>query len=230
VTDAASRVVTIDLRTDTVVSTVSTGGADNLRADELAYDPTDGLLLVVNNADTPPFATLIHVNKMTGALTLGARVTVDAAHGVDAQNGAEQPVWDPGTGRFFLSIPQIGPNVKDGGVVRIDPVTAVVEHTFPVEFCSPAGLTLGPNEDVLVGCSTVFDTAGNVWNPTGTVTAAPKDVILNVVKGSTKDVPGAGAGDEVWFNSGDGNYYATGSGSPFVPFRLPRPREQPRSA
>jgi len=26
-----------------------------------------------------------------------------------------------------------------------------------------------------------------------------------------------GAGDEVWFNEGDGNYYATGSGSPFRP-------------
>ena len=26
-----------------------------------------------------------------------------------------------------------------------------------------------------------------------------------------------GAGDEVWFNSGDGNYYATGSGSPERP-------------
>ena len=45
VTDAASRVVSIDLRTDTVVSSVSTGGADNFRADELAYDSKDGLLL-----------------------------------------------------------------------------------------------------------------------------------------------------------------------------------------
>src|SRR5262249_12295787 len=30
-------------------------------------------------------------------------------------------------------------------------------------------------------------------------------------------VLGIGAGDEVWFNAGDGNYYATGSGSPFRP-------------
>jgi hypothetical protein len=38
VTDAPSRVVSIDLRTDTMVSIVSTGGADNFRADEMAYD------------------------------------------------------------------------------------------------------------------------------------------------------------------------------------------------
>jgi hypothetical protein len=63
----------------------------------------------------------------------------------------------------------------------------------------------------------VFDTAGNVWDPNGTVMAAPKDVILNVRTGGTKDVLGVGAGDEVWFNPGDGNYYATGSGRPFRP-------------
>ncbi len=217
VTDAASRVVSIDLRTDAVVSSVSTGGADNFRADELAYDPKDGLLLVINPNDTPPFGTLIKVNKATGHLTVATPITLDAAHGVDARDGAEQPVWDPGTGKFFLSIPQIGPNEKDGGVVRINPTTGVVETTYPVEFCGPAGLTRGPRHELLIGCNKVFDTANNVWNPAGTVTAAPKDVILDVKTGGTTDVRGVGAGDEVWFNSGDGNYYATGSGSPLRP-------------
>ena len=64
----------------------------------------------------------------------------------------------------------------------------------------------------------VFDTAGNVWDPNGTVTAAPNDVIIDAKDGSIdKRVRGVGAGDEVWFNAGDGNYYATGSGSPFRP-------------
>ena len=68
VTDAPSRVVSIDLRTDLVVDTISTGGAPDLRADEVAYDPEHGLLLAVNNADSPPFATLIHVDAHTGHL------------------------------------------------------------------------------------------------------------------------------------------------------------------
>jgi hypothetical protein len=67
VTDANSRVVTIDLRNNSTASNASTGGAPGLRADELAYDPTHGLLLVVNNADTPPFATLISVNQTTAS-------------------------------------------------------------------------------------------------------------------------------------------------------------------
>ena len=220
VTDAGSRVVTIDLRNGATVADVVTRAGDQTRADELAYDSRDGLLLVINNvqfAGHPPFATLIKVNKVTGALTVGTSISLDAANGVDAQDGAEQPVWDPGTGKFYLSIPQIGPSVKDGGVVRINPTSGVIEATYPVEFCGPAGLTLGPRHDLLVGCNKVFDTAGGVWNPTGTVTAAPKDVILNVRTGGTTDVPGVGAGDEVWFNAGDGNYYATGSGSPLRP-------------
>ena len=56
-----------------------------------------------------------------------------------------------------------------------------------------------------------------MWNPTGNVTAAPKDVILDLKTGSATDVTGVGAGDEVWYNSSDGNYYATGSGSPLRP-------------
>src|SRR5262249_1506532 len=127
VTDAASRVVSIDLRTDTVVSSVSTGGTGNFRADELAYDPQDGLLLVINpNEPVPPngsgpFGTVLQVNKATGHLTVGTRIPLPFATA-----GAEQPVWDPGTDRFYLSIPQIGPNVQDGGVVRIHPTTGIV--------------------------------------------------------------------------------------------------------
>jgi len=218
VTDANSRVVTIDLRNGNTVSDVSTGGATGLRADELAYDPTDGLLLVVNNADTPPFATLVSVNKSTGALAVGQRITFDKTHsGVDATNGAEQPVWEPVTGKFYLSIPQIGLKPQDGAVVRIS-TAGTVEVQYPIQFCQPAGLTLGPNVDLLVGCNTVFDTAGNVWDPTKDVTAAPIQVIIDARTGKIDAmVPGVGAGDEVWFNSGDGNYYTASSTSPLRP-------------
>jgi len=218
VTDANSRVVSIDLRNGKTVGDVSTGGAAGLRADELAYDPKDGLILAANNADTPPFATLINVNKATGALTVLKRVTLDTAHtGVDAQNGAEQPVWEPVTGKFYLSIPQVGPNAQDGAVIRIS-TAGTVEAQYPIQFCQPAGLTLGPNVDLLVGCSTVFDTAGNPWDSTKNVTAAPIQVIIDAFTGKIDTVvPGVGAGDEVWFNSGDGNYYTASSASPLRP-------------
>src|SRR6266436_4426711 len=131
VTDANSRIVSIDLRNDMVVSDVSTGGAPGLRADELAFDPEDGLLLPVNNADSPPFATLIKVDKQSGKLTVGKRITF-----TDATNGAEQPVWDAGTGRFYISIPEVNGNVSDGAVGRINP-NGTLETLFPVKNCQP---------------------------------------------------------------------------------------------
>ena len=217
VTDANSRVVSIDLRSGETVGDVSTRGAPGLRADKLAYDPKNGLLLVVNNADTPPFATLISVNKATGTLTVGKRITFDKAHGVDAQNGAEQPVWDTATGKFYLSIPQIGPSAQDGGVLRIS-TAGHVEAIYPITFCSPAGLALGPNNDLLVGCNTVFDAAGHLWDPTKNVTAAPIQVIIGARTGNFEAaVTGVGAGDEVSFNPGDGNYYTASSTSPLRP-------------
>jgi hypothetical protein len=145
------------------------------------------------------------------------RLLFNVASGVDATGGAEQPVWDPGTGRFYLSIPQIGPNVSSGGVIRINPLTFKIEKTFPISYCSPAGLAKGPKEDFLVGCNTVFDTAGGLWTATDPNTAAPIQVILNVKTGDIDTIGGVGVGDEVYFNPGDNNYYTASSTSPLRP-------------
>jgi hypothetical protein len=226
VTDAPSRVVSFDTSTfpPTLVSAVTTASGDLNRADELAFDPQDNVILAINNADDPPFGTFITVNPRTCALTQPTapppgitapdRLLFNVAGGVDATNGAEQPQWDPVTHRFYLSIPQIGLNPSSGGVVRINATSHKIEHTFPISFCQPAGLTKGPNNDFLVGCNTVFDTAGGLWSATDPNTAAPIQVILNVRTGDVDSIGGVGVGDEVWFNSGDGNYYTASSTSP----------------
>src|SRR5207244_1153671 len=54
VTDAGSRVVTIDLRNGATVADIVTRAGEPTRADELAYNQRDALLLVINNASTPP--------------------------------------------------------------------------------------------------------------------------------------------------------------------------------
>jgi hypothetical protein len=218
VTDGNSRVLSFDLTKTPPkqISDVHTAVNDFNRADELAYDPKDGLILAINNADPVPFGTWITVNKTTGVLTVGPRITLTIATG-----GAEQPVWEPVTGRFFLSLPNIGGSTTQGAVAHIIPNATTIEALYPIDFCGPAGLTVGPRQDLFVGCNTVFDTNGNVWDPTGNVSAKNKDVIIDARTGKKDpnvldaDVFGVGAGDEVWYNSGDGNYYATGSGSPF---------------
>jgi hypothetical protein len=232
VTDAPSRVVSFNTANSppSFVNAVTTATGDLNRADELSYDPSDHVILAINNADTPPFGTFIKVNPSTCALTQPTapapgvsapdRIIFNAAGGVDAENGAEQSQWDPDTGRFYLSIPQIGTNAASGGVVRINPATRKIDRTFPISFCSPAGLSKGPDHDFLVGCNTVFDTSGGLWSATDPKTAAPIQVILNVASGNTTAVVGVGVGDEVWFNPGDGNYYTASSTSPLRPLDL----------
>jgi len=220
VTDAPSRVVSFNKKTLTLVSAVKTDPNEPTRADELAVDERDNLIFPINNAADPPFGTFITFNPDTCTLTpptAADKLPFDAAHGVDATNGAEQPIWDPGTQKFYVSIPEIAKVTENGAVIRIDPHTKKVDGSFLVKFCSPAGLTLGPNEDALIGCNLIFNTAGQPWVATGAVTAAPIQVILNLVTGKQVQVAGVGVGDEVWFNSGDGNYYTASSTSPLRP-------------
>ena len=235
VTDAPSRVLSFDLRFNPpqTVGDCTTMPGEPTRADELAYDPRDGLILAINNAATPPFGTLVKVDKTTGALTCGMNIPFTAANGVDATNGAEQPVWDPGTKKFYLSIPRIGANPTNGGVIRIS-TTGTIETTFPITFCSPAGLALGPNEDLLVGCNTIWAEDGSLWTGNAdrnTFTAAPQLVILDAKTGTiTANILGAGVGDEVWFNKGDDHYYAAASGSNLAPNAITPPRTDPMVA
>ena len=95
-----------------------------------------------------------------------------------ATNGAEQPVWDPGTQRFFVSIPSTTPATQ-GALIRINPLTATIDANYPVFSCEPAGLALNPtNNTLLLGCSVVFDTMGGIWSGTDANTAAPVQLIF----------------------------------------------------
>ncbi len=93
----------------------------------------------------------------------------------------------------------------------------MIDKVFPVQLCQPAGLTHGPGDDVLIGCSVVFDTKGKAWSKTDANSAAPQQVILNVKSGAVESVEGVGGSDEVWFNSGDGNYYTASRNDPIGP-------------
>jgi hypothetical protein len=217
VTDAPSRVVSFDTTffPPKPVNDVKTDPSSAFRADELAVDPKDSLILAINNQDTPPFGTFIKFDATTCKLTQPASPGADRVTFTTATNGAEQPIWDPVTQKFYLSIPQIGPALESGAVVRIDAITKKVDNTFGVMFCQPGGLSKGPNNDALIGCSIVFDTAGGQWSGAADAnTAAPIQVILDLKTGAQDQVAGPGASDEVWYNSGDGNYYTASQRSP----------------
>lgn len=216
-TDAGDRVVSFTSGGSQVTSlTISKVPG---RADELAFDPRDSLLLVTtpvpNGSANPPspFGTLIKLGSGC-KLTLGKSIPYTFA-----TNGAEQPVWDPTTGRFFQSIPNVSAtDPTKGALIRINPLSAAIDAMYAVSDCAPAGLALNPsNNTLLLGCSVTFDTAGNPWSGTDTNTAAPLQLIYGTNGFLQAVVPGPGSSDEVWYNSGDDHFYTGSSSSPFAP-------------
>src|SRR5216684_417191 len=137
--DGDSTVKVFDLRSDPPrrIAVISTGG--QRRADEMAFDERDHVLLVANDADDTPFVTFISTETRQ---VLG-RIFFDGVQAHNATNGLEQPVWDPDTQQFFLSVPEINGNPATGEIAVIDPRSMSVTNTYPVNRCQPAGLAEG---------------------------------------------------------------------------------------
>jgi DNA-binding beta-propeller fold protein YncE len=183
--DGDSTVKVVDLTSNTIAATISTGG--KFRADEMTYDPKDNLIVVTNNADDPPFATIISV---------GTRTVLKKLPFADATNGAEQPVYDSATGMVYVSVPATKAS-PGGAMAVIDPVAMTITAMYGLKDCGPNGAALGPGNQLLAGCG----------NP-------GRSVIIDKTNGAVlADFSNVGGSDEVWYNPGDNRYYLASSAS-----------------
>ena len=195
--DGDSTVKAVDLRTKKILASISTGGKK--RADEVAYDPRDHLLIAVNNADDPPFVTFIstRTRRVVGRLELKR-----------ASDGAEQPLWNPASGLVYISIPSLDDVKSRGAVAVIDPRTRSLVKLMPVENCMPAGLALGPHDNLLLGCS---DDAIKAGFPA-------RSFVMNAATGKiVASLPKVGGSDEVWSDLTAGRYYLAAGANPGGP-------------
>ncbi|MBV9523514.1 MAG: cytochrome C nitrite reductase [Alphaproteobacteria bacterium] len=196
--DSTVKIVDLAARPPRILASVATGGTK--RADEMAYDAKDGIVLVANDAEEPPFITLISTkadHKILGRIKIP-----------DATEGIEQSVWDPAGGRFYISIPVLKDKKEDGGIIVIDPKTRAMTGLYPVEKCMPAGLALGPRRQLLVGCGQDAIDAG----------FPPQTMVLDDRNGAALEtITAIGGSDQVWFNPGDSRYYLAARGMPGGP-------------
>src|SRR5258708_13350198 len=95
--DGDSTIKVIDLKTNKVVDTVKTGGES--RVDEMAYDAKDGVFIGINNAEEPPYATLVSTKPGHKIL---AKIPFEAA-----TDGAEQPAYNPPDGMSYVATPEL---------------------------------------------------------------------------------------------------------------------------
>jgi hypothetical protein len=134
-----STVKVIDLTTRTIVASIATGGGD--RADELAYDPSDKLVLIGNSSDQPPFGTFISTTSRRAV----AHVSLPGASGI------EQPIWDAAQHRFFVTIPSTTAH-PGGEIIGLSPISHKIVKTYKLASCGANGLALGPHDEAVVGC------------------------------------------------------------------------------
>jgi hypothetical protein len=144
--DSTTKVVSLDATPPAVVATISTGGT--MRADELAYDPIDHIIIIANDADTPPFVTFIsqQTRSVLGKISYP-----------QATNGLEQSVWDQQSHKFYMSVPATVAN-PNGEVDEIDPLSMSITRVFPISTtCGPAGLALLPHQRLITSCGVALD-------------------------------------------------------------------------
>jgi hypothetical protein len=160
-----------------------TTGAGNQRLDEMDVDPTDGVVLAINDAACPPFGTFFSTTAPYAAVGSLAFMT--------ANGGAEQPRWDPTQKLFIEPLPQTIAN-PNGEIDLIDPHThAVVKVIGLTSNCQPNGTALGPNETLFLGCS-----------------ATGEIITINAATGATMNtISGVGGCDEVWYNPTANRFY-----------------------
>jgi hypothetical protein len=184
---------------------ISTGGM--FRVDEMAYSPTSHQVLAANNADSPAFGSLF--STTSGHPPVALSVSPITIPGQIASGGLEQPVWNPNTGTFFISVPTF--NGSDpGGVAEIN-VSGAVLRTFhfdalsggSITSCSPTGLALGASGNLMVGCGNAVSTgAAAVLLKPGTTGDG------SIVK----TFAGLAGTDELWYDPTTNAFYVTGNG------------------
>lgn len=176
-----STVAVINTDNYTVTHVVNTGG--KMRADELAYDPVDRVILIANDRDSPPFVSFISAQNYTVLKTLN----YDGAAAPQSTGGLEQPVWDGVTGKFYMSIPATSKN-PNGEVDELDPIALTVTRSMPTVCKGPAGLVLVPNQRLVTSCGDVID----------------------IVSGAVVTTIQGVSGDEIYYSAGDQRVYFAG--------------------
>lgn len=209
--DGDMTVKVIDIAQQRIIKTISTGG--KLRADEMAWDPRHHILAVANDADTPPFVTLID----TDTYTVLAHINFDGGNGSPrATGGIEQTQWSPTTGMFYTSVPELNGNAAVGGVAIINPLSKTVTGTYLVHDCQPAGLALGPNNRAVLGCAASFGSSPHILT---------QSIVIDITNGEVQaNVTQVGGSDQVWYDRGANHYYmaarsnvtSTGTANPIL--------------
>lgn len=203
-----SSVRVFSLISDEQIDHIDVGGC--FRTDEGGWDPVDQLALFANPSEKPitsPNATALNNSAYITLIStkpvpkgqhhpIVKQINFDGTNGtILADAGIEQAAYSKATGLFYISIPGTVSDPNDGYVTVLDPKQSGagirVLKNIKLKDCAPNGAALGPDDELLVGCSVGPEQVIDITNPS----------VKTIINGTT------GGCDEVAYNAGTKSFY-----------------------
>jgi len=193
--DGDNHVKVVDLKAKKVVAEIDAGAKEG-GADELAYDPKDGVIAMALPDDDPPSLILISTKDRK----IFAKIGVP-----QASDGFEQTIYSAVDGKFHTVIPELNKDADKGGMITVDPKTGKqVGEIAPLDNCKPHGNGVGSKTELIIGC-----------NYGQTKDKRPPVQMIFDVKGNkvTATIEGIGGTDMAEADVGAGMYYTASAGN-----------------
>jgi hypothetical protein len=191
VSDGDSTIKVIDRKSGKITGTIPTGGQK--RANAMAYDPKDHLVIVANPNDKPAFLSLV---STTPGHQIVARIPVE-----DAAESLERSDYHAATGMFYTDVPILRADATRGGLAQTDPKTGKLVKVHEIDHCHPHSLALVADATLFLGCSLAPAPGGDL---------AVFDIGSGKAQATLPDM--GGSGDTV-VNPKLGQYYQSASGA-----------------
>jgi DNA-binding beta-propeller fold protein YncE len=178
VSDGDSAVKVVDLHTGKITGTIATGGKK--RANAMAYDPKDRLVIVANPNDAPAFLSLISTEPGHKIL---AKIPVE-----DAAEDLERSAYHAQTGMFYTAVPVLRADHSRGALAEVDPRTGKLVKLHELDHCNPHSVAPVADTMMFLGCSrapapggelAVFDVVGGKVEAYLTDLGGSGDTVVN---------------------------------------------------
>jgi DNA-binding beta-propeller fold protein YncE len=189
VSDGDSTIKVIELKTGKITATIATGGSK--RANAMAYDPKDHIVIVANPNDKPAFLTLVSTEP---GHKIVAKIPVE-----EAAESLERSDYHAASGMFYTDVPILRADHSRGALAQTDPRTGKLVKLHELAHCHPHSIAPVAEATMFLGCSLAPAPGGEL---------AVFDVASGKAEAYVADL--GGSGDTV-VNPRLGQYYQSAS-------------------
>jgi DNA-binding beta-propeller fold protein YncE len=170
VSDGDSSIRIVDLASGTISATIATGGRE--RANAMAYDAMDHVVIVANSNEPTPFLSVISTAK--------GRQIVRKISIPDSAENIERSVFQPSTGMFWTAIPVSAREAENGLLAQTNAKTGQLLALHTLEGCHPHSLQLVSNTSIFLGCSNGHGSSPKPGGDLGVFDIASKKIVSKI--------------------------------------------------